>query len=66
MVTPEATAGSAAAREASMTDIIMLMQFSGGRERTTQEFMALANEAGFNGVNYECFVCNFCIIEFIK
>ncbi|GAY64041.1 hypothetical protein CUMW_230480 [Citrus unshiu] len=63
MVTPEATA---AAREASMMDIIMLMQFSGGRERTTQEFMALANKAGFNGVNYECFVCNFCIIEFIK
>lgn len=63
MVTPEATA---AAREASMMDIIMLMQFSGGRERTTQEFMALANEAGFNGVNYECFACNFCIIEFIK
>ncbi|KAH9727722.1 Flavone 3'-O-methyltransferase 1 [Citrus sinensis] len=63
MVTPEATA---AAREASMMDIIMLMQFSGGRERTTQEFMALANKAGFNGVNYECFACNFCIIEFIK
>ena len=65
MVIPEATP---ATREASSIDIIMLMQLSGEKKRTKQEYygMALTAKDGFKGVNYESFVCNFCIMEFIK
>ncbi|KAH9783749.1 Flavone 3'-O-methyltransferase 1 [Citrus sinensis] len=65
MVIPEATP---ATREASSIDIIMLMQLSGEKKRTKQEYygMALTAKNGFKGVNYESFVCNFYIMEFIK
>ncbi|KDO41265.1 hypothetical protein CISIN_1g045543mg [Citrus sinensis] len=65
VVIPEATP---ATREASSIDIIMLMQLSGEKERTKQEYygMALTAKNGFKGVNYESFVCNFYIMEFIK
>ncbi|OMO76233.1 O-methyltransferase, family 2 [Corchorus olitorius] len=53
-------------RAASMMDFQMLTQVPGGKERTKQEFEALATQAGFSGIRYECFVCNLCLMEFFK
>ncbi|XP_059457649.1 cathecol O-methyltransferase 1-like [Corylus avellana] len=38
----------------------------GGKERTEAEFIALATKAGFSGVRFESFVCNYCVMEFFK
>ncbi|KAH7578124.1 hypothetical protein JRO89_XS01G0343600 [Xanthoceras sorbifolium] len=62
-ITPEI---SSAARETSLMDAIMLIQLPGGKERTKKEYMELATGAGFKGVNFECVVCNYCIMEFFK
>ncbi|XP_059457097.1 caffeic acid 3-O-methyltransferase-like [Corylus avellana] len=38
----------------------------GAKERTEAEFIALATKAGFSGIRYESFVCNFWVMEFFK
>ncbi|OIT23733.1 PREDICTED: caffeic acid 3-O-methyltransferase-like [Nicotiana attenuata] len=50
----------------SQCDLIMMAQNPGGKERSEQEFRALATEAGFKGVNLICCVCNFWVMEFCK
>ncbi|XP_038696500.1 caffeic acid 3-O-methyltransferase 1-like [Tripterygium wilfordii] len=57
---------SSAVRATSGFDVLMMIQSPGGKERTQQEFMALATGAGYKGVRFECFVCNFWVMEFIK
>ncbi|GMI69535.1 caffeate O-methyltransferase 1, O-methyltransferase 1, O-methyltransferase 3 [Hibiscus trionum] len=47
-------------------DVHMMTQHPGGKERTKQEFEALANEAGFNRVKFDSFVCHGWIMEFYK
>ncbi|KAI7751331.1 hypothetical protein M8C21_002891, partial [Ambrosia artemisiifolia] len=47
-------------------DVLMMTQNSGGKERTEDEFLALAKVAGFAGIRKECFVCNFWVMEFYK
>ncbi|XP_062156624.1 caffeic acid 3-O-methyltransferase-like [Alnus glutinosa] len=48
-------------------DVAMMTQINlGGKERTEAEFMALATKAGFSGIRYESFVCNFWVMEFLK
>ncbi|KAI3706018.1 hypothetical protein L1987_76270 [Smallanthus sonchifolius] len=47
-------------------DAIMMTQNPGGKERTEDEFIALAKGAGFMGIRKECFVCNFWVMEFYK
>ncbi|KAK8598083.1 hypothetical protein V6N13_095474 [Hibiscus sabdariffa] len=47
-------------------DVLMMTQNTGGKERTKQEFEALASKAGFGGIRYECFVCNLSVMEFFK
>ncbi|CAL5412430.1 unnamed protein product [Camellia sinensis] len=59
-------AASAAAKVISQIDMIMLTQNTGGMERTQPEFQALAAEAGFTGIRFECFASNFCVMEFYK
>ncbi|XWS71185.1 hypothetical protein CRYUN_Cryun03dG0117300 [Craigia yunnanensis] len=54
------------ARVNSQMDVLMMTQNSGGKERTKPEFEVLANKAGFSGIKYECFVCNFWVMEFFK
>ncbi|OMO70079.1 O-methyltransferase, family 2 [Corchorus olitorius] len=49
-----------------MLDVILMAQIPGGKERTKSEFEALATKAGFSGIRYECFVYNFCVMEFFK
>ncbi|XP_021822616.1 caffeic acid 3-O-methyltransferase-like [Prunus avium] len=57
---------STAVKSTSQLDVIMMTQNPGGKERSEQEFMALATGAGFSGIRYECFVCNFWVMEFFK
>ncbi|KAI3783706.1 hypothetical protein L1987_42792 [Smallanthus sonchifolius] len=47
-------------------DAVMMTQNPGGKERTEDEFIALAKAAGFMGIRKECFVCNFWVMEFYK
>ncbi|KAJ4850249.1 hypothetical protein Tsubulata_018314 [Turnera subulata] len=65
-VLPVMAETSATAKATSQCDVLMMTQNPGGKERTEPEFMALAKEAGFRGIRYECFVCNFWIMEFFK
>jgi len=55
-----------ASRSTSQLDVLMMTQYSGGKERTKQEFMDLATIVGFSGIRYECRVCNFWVMEFFK
>ncbi|BFG22296.1 hypothetical protein CerSpe_085700 [Prunus speciosa] len=57
---------STATKTTSQLDVIMMTQIPAGKERSEQEFMALATGAGFSGIRYECFVCNFWVMEFFK
>ncbi|KAI9180868.1 hypothetical protein LWI28_008886 [Acer negundo] len=57
---------SDAARETSLLDVLLLTRDSGGKERTKPEFIALATGAGFKGINFVCYQCNFHIMEFFK
>uniref|UniRef100_A0A803RCJ9 caffeate O-methyltransferase n=1 Tax=Cannabis sativa TaxID=3483 RepID=A0A803RCJ9_CANSA len=50
----------------SKTDVLMMTQNPGGKERSKQEFQALASGAGFNGIRFECCVSGFWIMEFFK
>ncbi|KAJ8556266.1 hypothetical protein K7X08_023024 [Anisodus acutangulus] len=50
----------------SQCDLIMMAQNPGGKERSEQQFRALASEAGFKGVNLICCVYNFWVMEFYK
>ncbi|KAM5555801.1 caffeic acid 3-O-methyltransferase [Rosa sericea] len=57
---------STAVKSTSQLDVLMMTQNPGGKERSEQEFIALATAAGFRGIRYECFVCNFWVMEFFK
>ncbi|KAH7838663.1 hypothetical protein Vadar_029618 [Vaccinium darrowii] len=45
---------------------VFIMAGLGGKERTQQEFMALAIGAGFSGIKFECYACNLWVMEFYK
>ncbi|KAJ0681531.1 putative caffeate O-methyltransferase [Helianthus annuus] len=47
-------------------DVLMMTQNTGGKERTEDEFLALAKSAGFKGIKKECFLRNFWVMEFYK
>ncbi|KAI3807808.1 hypothetical protein L1987_23742 [Smallanthus sonchifolius] len=47
-------------------DAVMMANFHGGKERTEDEFLALAKGAGFMGLRKKCFACNFWVMEFYK
>ncbi|KAI4355324.1 hypothetical protein L6164_004107 [Bauhinia variegata] len=57
---------NAAAKSISQSDVLMMTQSPGGKERTEQEFMELATSAGFNGIRYACFVGNNWVMEIFK
>lgn len=57
---------SSSVKVATYIDAIMMTQNPGGKERTEDEFLALAKGGGFTGIRKECFVCNFWIMEFYK
>ena len=57
---------STAVKCTSQIDVLMMTVYQGGKERSEQEFIALATAAGFRGIRYECFVCNCWVMEFFK
>ncbi|KAK8595877.1 hypothetical protein V6N13_000557 [Hibiscus sabdariffa] len=65
-VVPTVPEADACSRGVTQMDVLMMTQNTGGKERTKQEFEALASKAGFSGIKYECFVCNLSVMEFFK
>uniref|UniRef100_A0ACD5XH38 Uncharacterized protein n=1 Tax=Avena sativa TaxID=4498 RepID=A0ACD5XH38_AVESA len=62
--TPEATRG---AQNLFILDVMMFSNFREGKERTEQEFLKLAREAGFSGAFCSTYVFgNFWALEYIK
>ncbi|XP_050206964.1 cathecol O-methyltransferase 1-like [Mercurialis annua] len=57
---------TAFARDTYLMDVFMMAQNPGGKERTQQEFVAMATTAGFTGVTFQCRVCNFWVMELVK
>ncbi|KAJ9680996.1 hypothetical protein PVL29_020084 [Vitis rotundifolia] len=65
-VLPAAPETSAVVKAVSQTDLIMMAQNPGGKERTREEFLDLATGAGFAGIRFECFVLTYWVMEFFK
>ncbi|GLT90945.1 hypothetical protein SLE2022_088600 [Rubroshorea leprosula] len=65
VLTVEADA-STAAKDTCHMDVALMAQNYKGKERTQEEFMALATGAEFSGIRFECLVCNFWVMEFYK
>ncbi|KAH7519391.1 hypothetical protein FEM48_Zijuj08G0031200 [Ziziphus jujuba var. spinosa] len=57
---------SAEVKSISQANVIMMNQIPGGKERTKQEFLALATASGFSGVRFECSVSSSWVMEFLK
>ncbi|XP_020212673.1 anthranilate N-methyltransferase [Cajanus cajan] len=62
-IVPETTA---TAKGALGSDLVMMTQNPGGKERTRQEFIELAEGSGFSGVTFICCVCGYWVMEFYK
>lgn len=65
-ILPTVPESTSAFRSTAQIDVFMMTQNPGGKERSQQEFLALATAAGFSGIRFECFVCNFWVMEFFK
>lgn len=65
MVIPEMVETSPLAKYTSQYDNIMLMNF-GAKERSEEEFKALAMATGFSGFKVACHVYGHCVMEFHK
>ncbi|KAM6583758.1 hypothetical protein CsatB_010760 [Cannabis sativa] len=65
-ILPTVPETKSADRCTSQMDVLMMTQNPGGKERSKKEFLALATGAGFSGIRFDCFVCNFVIMEFYK
>ncbi|KAL3517120.1 hypothetical protein ACH5RR_024022 [Cinchona calisaya] len=57
---------SACVKTVCQTDMIMMTQNPGAKERSEQDILALATAAGFRGMRMDCFVCNLRVMEFYK
>ncbi|KAH7690784.1 O-methyltransferase COMT-type protein [Dioscorea alata] len=54
------------AKNALLLDIVMLTFFTGGKERTEQEYQFFAKESGFSKVEFVCNIYSFSVMEFYK
>lgn len=63
---PDVPETNSAVRANCHMDVLMMTKNPGGKERTKQELEALVTKAGFNGIRYECYVCNLWILELFK
>ncbi|KAL8267993.1 hypothetical protein R6Q59_001791 [Mikania micrantha] len=66
MLLPFVSDTSSSTKLIAHLDAIMLANYHGGKERTEDEFLALAKSAQFKGLKKICFVCNFWVMEFYK
>ncbi|XP_048334685.2 cathecol O-methyltransferase 1 [Ziziphus jujuba] len=57
---------SAKVKRVSEVNVLMMTQHPGGKERSKQEFLALATASGFGGVKFVCCVSAFWVMEFFK
>ncbi|GMN42760.1 hypothetical protein TIFTF001_011970 [Ficus carica] len=51
---------------AFLRDVIMMTQNPEGKERNQQEFLAMVTGEGFNGIRFDCCICNLWVMEFFK
>ncbi|KAF3432729.1 hypothetical protein FNV43_RR23831 [Rhamnella rubrinervis] len=65
-ILPEASDTSVAAKALFHVDVVMLANYSGGKERTEKEFQALAKGAGFQGFKAFNNAFNAYVMEFLK
>ncbi|KAJ1390795.1 S-adenosyl-L-methionine-dependent methyltransferase [Sesbania bispinosa] len=65
-VLPIIPENNAAWKCVSQSDVVMMTQNPGGKERSEQQFMELTTAAGFSGIRYECRVRTFWVMEFFK
>ncbi|XP_050387816.1 caffeic acid 3-O-methyltransferase [Argentina anserina] len=65
-ILPVAPDTSLATKGVVHIDVIMLAHNPGGKERTEQEFEALAKGSGFQGIRVQCNAFNTYVIEFLK
>ncbi|MED6225320.1 hypothetical protein PIB30_092622, partial [Stylosanthes scabra] len=63
-VLPENT--TAAKVVAFKSDLLMMTQNIGGKERTKHEFIQLANASRFSAIKFVCSVSGFWVMEFYK
>ncbi|KAK7258429.1 hypothetical protein RIF29_24006 [Crotalaria pallida] len=66
MILPTVPEATPSAKFGYGSDLIMLTQNPGGRERNQQEFMELATSSGFSGIKLVCCVSGLWVIEFFK
>ncbi|KAK7389731.1 hypothetical protein VNO78_25019 [Psophocarpus tetragonolobus] len=55
-----------AVKSISQFDVLMMTTNPGGKERSKEEFMALAKGDGFSGIRFTCFVSQVWVMEFFK
>ncbi|KAA0065290.1 caffeic acid 3-O-methyltransferase 1-like [Cucumis melo var. makuwa] len=60
---PETTSATKAVAQCDMVEMTL---YEGGKERTRDEFKALATKAGFKHVIFQCLVANLWVTEFLK
>ncbi|CAL9761216.1 unnamed protein product [Musa acuminata subsp. burmannicoides] len=65
-IRPVAPAATAQAQFVFQLDLVMLAHCIGGKERTEEEFRALATEAGFAGFNAAATFAGMSVMEFTK
>lgn len=65
-IRPVAPAATAQAQFVFQLDLVMLAHCIGGKERTEEEFRALATEAGFAGFNAAATFAGMSVLEFTK
>ncbi|XP_061340879.1 caffeic acid 3-O-methyltransferase-like [Gastrolobium bilobum] len=65
-ILPAMPENSTKVKAACQTDVLMMTQNPGGKERSEEEFMELATRSGFSGVRYECFANDLRVMEFFK
>ncbi|KAK3194498.1 hypothetical protein Dsin_025808 [Dipteronia sinensis] len=65
-ILPDFPEANTATKAAFQIDVLMMTQNPGGKERSRQEYMALATGAGFSGIRFETSACNSWVMEFYK
>ncbi|KAH9768302.1 TTF-type domain-containing protein [Citrus sinensis] len=66
LMLPEVPNTSIESKSNSDSDVLMMIQSPGGKERTRHEFMTLATGAGFSGISCERAIGNLWVMEFYK
>ncbi|RDX57994.1 hypothetical protein CR513_62724, partial [Mucuna pruriens] len=65
-VLPTTPETSTLVKIACQTDVLMMTQNPGGKERNEQEFKELAKASGFKDIRYDCFAYDLRVMEFFK